>query len=117
MQNAECRMPSEAPGMGGKGWNPCNLADPSAVHIFNSGRFGTARRSTAAAHAWRAREAGSRGGREASNKLATGLQHACNLLATMEALQRYSGVGPALHRLNFLNSLASLAAARRHRSA
>ena len=106
-----------------RGWNPCNLAGPSAVHILDpgaSGRFAAWRRDRGCARP------GNRVG-EGIKRLQRSLQQACNLPATcLQPLghssvtpvlpQRYSSVGLALQRLNFINSLASLAGARRHRS-
>jgi hypothetical protein len=45
------------------------------------------------------RELGARGRRKASNKPATGLQHACNYLATPDALWCCPGVTPVVHQL------------------
>jgi hypothetical protein len=79
----------------------CNLADLSAVYVLNpgaSGRLAALRRGPHLCPAW---EPGGGGDREASKKVTTGLQHAYNLLATLGALKRSSGVGSALHLAPF----------------
>ncbi len=94
----------------------CNLAAPCTVSILDWGGSGCVpgRRleRSGIPPGNRAVE-----GRRASNKPATGLQHACNLLPTMDAIRRCAGVAPVcLHISAHLLAEGAVGNARRQMS-
>src|ERR1035437_964957 len=86
--------------------NPCNSADSSPVYILRLGASGRVPAWAVGPHPCPAREPGRRGEKEASKRLTTGLQLACNFFATAGALRRYpSGAPPRPRPMQTNNNL------------